>query len=147
MGASVEVQKAVFEKLDATAAVTDQLAAHATEVGKKAIYDEVPQSDAPESTVAFPYLVIGDTTEIAFDADDFDGREATVTIHTFSRYLGMKEAKSVMDAVKAALHNQPLTISGELHLYTFWEFAEVLRDPDGITRHGILRFRLVTVGT
>lgn len=147
MGASVELQKAVVAKLFATAAVTSQLAAHAFSAGKKAIYDDVPQAASPESVFAFPYVVVGDTTEIPFDADDFVGRESTITIHSFSRYRGKKEVKTIMDAVKAALHEQPLAVTGETTILVHFDFAEIVPDPDGRTRHGVQRFRVITVGT
>lgn len=146
MPTAFEIQKAVFGKLDGTAALTALLAAHAFTVGKKAIYDDVPQADKSEKDTAFPFVVIGDTTEIPFDTDSSNGRESTLTIHSYSRYRGKKELKDVMDAIKAALHDATLVVSGELFVFCFWEFAETMPDPDGRTRHGVQRFRLLTDG-
>jgi exonuclease III len=142
----LEIQKAVFAKLDGAALVTNLLAAHATEVGKKAIYDDVPQLEAPESEVAFPYVVLGDLTILPADTDSTRGRETTITIHTFSRYFGTKETHEIMDAIRATLDDATLAIAGEKFVFCFWEFAETLRDPDGRTRHGVQRFRLLTEG-
>lgn len=144
---TVETLRAVFCTLNADSDVTTLLADHAYLSGDKAIYDDVPQSRTPESAAEFPYVVVGDLTQIPFDADDFNGREMTLTIHTFSRYRGAREANSVMDAIKEALHDQTLGIAGETPVLTLWEYAEILRDPDGLTRHGVQRFRIITQGS
>lgn len=145
MGAALNLQTAIYTALRANAGLTAMLATAPS--GGSAVFDHVPQSAAGEATAPFPYLAIGDTTEAEFDTDDSTGREFTVTLHVWSRYLGMAQVKNIMDQVKIVLHNQVLAVTGELVVFVYWEFAEVFLDPDGITRHGVTRFRINTQGT
>lgn len=147
MGAAFNIQTAVFTKLDGTAALTSQLADHAFAAGKKAIYDSVPQPTKPELKTAFPYVVVGDETAEPADTDDADARETVIDIHTFTRYKGKKELKNIMDAIKAALHDASLTVTGEKFVFCYWEFSTTALEPDGVTHHGVQRFRLYTEGT
>jgi hypothetical protein len=149
VGAALNLQAAIFTLLSADVGLRALLATHVDggSPTRPGIYDHVPQSAAGESLVPFPYLVVGDTTEAEWDADDSVGRESTITLHAWSRYLGMAQVKNIIDQVKVVLHNKPLSVSGENVIYCYWEFAEVFRDPDGITRHGVTRFRIVTQGT
>jgi len=146
MSVEFDRQAAVFTRLDGTAALTNQLAAHAYAAGKKAIYDYAPQADDAGSTVAFPYVALGDETDVQWDTDDSVGREATLTIHTLSRYRGKKEAHNIMGAIKTALHQHALAVSGQVTVLCYWEFSEIFTEPDGITRHGVQRFRIITEG-
>lgn len=147
MGASTEIQQAVFSKLDGTAALINQLANHAYTPAKKAVYDHVPQDVKPESKVAFPYVAIGEEIYDPADTDDAFARETLLTVHTFSRYLGDKEAKSIMDAIKAALHDGALTFGTEKFVFCYLESSAIATEPDGVTRHGVQNFRIYTEGT
>lgn len=146
MSVEFDRQTAVFARLDGTVALTAQLAAHAYTAGKKAIYDHVPQADDAGSSVGFPYVALGDETEVQFDTDDSVGREAIITIHTLSRYKGKKEAKNIMGAIKDALHQHALVVAGQVTVLCYWEFAEIYTEPDGVTYHGVQRFRIITEG-
>jgi hypothetical protein len=146
MGVELDRQTALLARLDATAALTDQLAVHAYTPGKKALYDHVPQADDAGNAVPFPYVAIGDETDVPWDTDDSVGREATITIHTLSRYKGKKQAQNIMGAIKAALHQHALAVAGQVTVLCYWEYAEIFTEPDGVTRHGVQRFRIITEG-
>jgi hypothetical protein len=45
-----------------------------------------------------------------------------------------------MEAAKNALHRQSFPTGDFQWVATIWTYAQTLRDPDGKTRHGILRF-------
>lgn len=102
------------------------------------VYDDVPQN------AAFPYIVIGDDTSIAFDDDCGTGFESTITLHVWSIYSGRKEVKDIMGAIYTCLHRQKLNITGGYAVTMNFEYQDTLLDPDGVTRHGIIRFRLLT---
>ena len=104
----------------------------------QAVYDDVPQN------AAFPYVVVGDDTSIAFDDDCGNGLESTITIHVWSIYSGRKEVKEIMGAVYNALHRYDLTISNGYTIAINYEYQDTFLDPDGTTRHGVIRFRLLT---
>lgn len=113
-------------------AVYDQLSAHPD---MPTVYDDVPV-DAP-----FPYVVIGEDTHIPFDTDDSLGSESTLTLHVWSRYRGKKEAKEIQALIYDALTRQPLALDAHELITIEFEYSEVVLDPDGITRHGVQRFR------
>jgi hypothetical protein len=144
--AAVSSQQAIFTKLRADAPLGALLptSLFAGDVGK-AVYDRPPASNFSELAAGvFPFVVIGDDTVAEFDTDDSEGQEATLTIHVWSRYPGKKEVKQVLDAIYDCLHDSPLTVTGQTVIYIFFEFMETMADPDGLTQHGVIRFRLVT---
>lgn len=102
------------------------------------VFDHVPAASP------FPYLVIGEATSAPFDAKTEDGMEQTLTIHTWSRYRGLKETKEIMAAVAAALDNQGLVLAGHALVLLRFASGATFLDPDGLTRHGVQRFRALT---
>ncbi len=102
------------------------------------VYDHVPQDSA------FPYLVIGESHGGPFDTKTESGMEQRLTIHAWSRYRGLKETKEIMAAVSAALDGQSLTVAGHALILLSHESSATFLDPDGLTRHGVQRFRAVT---
>lgn len=127
MSFAAEIQQAVFDRLASDSSLT--------------VYDHVPED------AAFPYVVIGEDTHVPFDTDDSLGAESTVTIHVWSRYRGKKEAKEIQGIIYDALTRQELTIDGYDLITIEFEYSDVLLDPDGITRHGVQRFRFLTERT
>lgn len=101
------------------------------------VYDNVPKN------ASFPYVVIGEDTHVPFDTDDSLGSESTVTIHVWSRYRGKKEAKQIQGEIYDALTRQELELDGYDLITIEFEYSDVLLDPDGITRHGVQRFRAI----
>lgn len=141
MSGAFDIQKAFFVKLRADSTLDSLLARALDDNSKPAVYDDVPEY-AP-----FPYVTVGDLTELEWDTDDSTGREGTYTFHVWSRYRGRMEVKKILDAIKASLHNQSLTVSGELVVLVLFEFVTIFKDPDGITQHGVTRFRVISTGT
>lgn len=94
----------------------------------------------------FPCVSIGDDTAKDFDTCTSDGQETTVTIHTWSQSQGRYEVKSLMSNVYRILHKSNLTISGQTLVLMRCEFSQTFLDPDGITFHGVQRFRTITQG-
>ncbi len=102
------------------------------------VFDQVPQDSA------FPYLVIGEDTTGPFDTKTEAGMEHRLTIHSWSRYRGLKETKQLMAAVTATLDGASLSVSGHDLVLIRHEFGATFLDPDGLTRHGVQRFRALT---
>ena len=48
-----------------------------------------------------------------------------------------------MQQIFTALHNGDITVSGASLVNIRHEFETVLLEQDGITRHGVMRFRVV----
>lgn len=101
------------------------------------VYDHVPQDSA------YPYIVIGDDTSIPFDTDNSTGTEATCTIHIWSRQRGRKEVKQMFGLINTSLHRAEFSVTGGALIECQAEFEESFMDSDGLTRHGVMRFRLL----
>ena len=126
------LQQAVYGALTGDASVQALLGTPAR------VFDHVPQDSA------FPYVVVGEATSGPFDTKTEDGLDQTLTIHTWSRYRGLKETKEIMAAVTGALDDQALAVSGHDLVLLRFAFGTTVLDPDGLTRHGVHRFRAVT---
>jgi len=123
MSAEFEVQKAIFDILNTGLSVP--------------VYDDVPDN------ALAPYVVIGDDTFIEFDSDDISGFEATITIHSWSAYRGRKEVKELMGSIYNLLHRAEFTVTGYNLVGCDSEFSETFLESDGVTRHGVQRFRIL----
>lgn len=130
-----ELQQAIYSELSGDSELTSTLGA--------SVYDDVPDHQA----VTFPYVNIGEDTTLDYSTKDLVGSETTLNMHVWSRYRGSKEVKQIMDRVHSLLHDSNLTVTGRNFINLRAEFSDVLRDPDGITRHGVMRFRAVMLGT
>lgn len=130
--AGFEVQKAVHSALVADAEVVSA-------VGGGRIYDDVPRG------AAYPYVTFGQTTERDWSTGSEDGSEHTLTLHVWSRMPGRQEAQSIVAAMRGALHDAPLSLAGGHRLVNLrHEYSDIVRDSEGETYHGIVRYRAVT---
>ena len=105
------------------------------------VYDEVIEGNS------YPFITLGEETVTDYSTKNLVGAETTVNIHIWSRYKGSKQTKQIMDKVHDLLHDVSLTVSGVNLINLRFEFSDIMRDPDGITRHGVMRFRAITLGT
>lgn len=106
--------------------------------GMPPVYDDVPEN------VPFPYVVIGDDVSAAFDDDCGSGADSMVTIHVWSTYPGRAEAKQILELIYRTLHRSNLVIAGNVTITIDADYQMTLLDPDGVTRHGVIRFRVLT---
>jgi hypothetical protein len=107
-------------------------------IGANRVFDQPPAAALPT------YVTIGDETARDYGSSAGDAQEHTVTIHTWSAQPSSVTCKEIMAAVRAALHEQPLALSAGRLVYLRQEFKETMRDPDGVTQHGLQRFRALT---
>ena len=127
------LQEAIYTRLNNDSTLTSTYGA--------SVYDEVPEGSS------FPYVTIGETTALDYSTHDVDGSEQTMTLHVWSQYRGAKETKNILDRLHDLLHNYSLSVTGANLINLRLEFSDLLRDPDGITRHGVMRFRAVLLGS
>lgn len=101
------------------------------------VHDAVPQS------TAYPYLVIGEVTEIPDDELDVASADASFTVHAWSRYAGKKEAYAMLEFVRDRLDGQ--AIGGGVWACSE-DFAEVIEDRTSTAAsrlyHGVARYRV-----
>ena len=127
---SFELQKTIFTTLNGDNTITSTFSA--------TVHDHVPQG------TSFPYIVIGEGTMTdESSAKTLDFNNFTLTIHIFSRNRGRKEAKQIMARIYELLHNQNLSVTGANHINTRFEFSDVIKENDGLTYHGVQRFRTI----
>jgi hypothetical protein len=127
---SFELQKTIYAKLNTDSTIRTTYSA--------TVHDHV------SSGTAFPYVVIGEETLIDDSSSkDIDFNEFTLTIHTFSRNRGRKEAKQIMARIYTLLHKASLTVTGANHINTRFEYSDVVKEQDGLTYHGVQRFRTI----
>ena len=104
----------------------------------------VPVLDAAGPNQAFPYVTIGEFLGSQTDTLREQGADLELTVHVWSRQAGMQECQQLMTRCKDALDRQRLPVAGFQWVDTIWTYAQTLREPDGLTRHGILRFTVPT---
>jgi Protein of unknown function (DUF3168) len=124
----LELQGAIVARLKADPAVT-------TLVNSR-IYDAVP------TNAVFPYVSIGPVDSLQDDFDCINGLVVAQQIDCWSRGVGYPEAKKMVDAVRAALHDREADMPLATNAMSLLECRNTrfTRDPDGLTSHGILSF-------
>jgi len=129
MNADLALQKAIYTRLAGDAALAALVATR--------LYDNVP-GDA-----GLPYLALGENET----RDWPGGTEHRLALHAFSRGGGRAEAKRIMGAVNAALHDASLTLEGHELVNLRFLDGTTRREADGMTWRGTIRFRAVTEQT
>lgn len=101
--------------------------------------------DAPDNLQAV-YVTIGNDTHIPWDDDNLTGFESTLTIHVFDTtgQRGFVNVKPLMGACYDLLHRATISINGYTLLGIDQEFEDARIDADGLTPHGVLRYRVIT---
>lgn len=128
--AAWELQQAVQQALAADTGVLALL-------GTARVYDHVPQR------AAFPYLALANFTVRDWATGTEPGTEIIFTINVWSRAAGHKEAHHLADAVRAALHDAPLSLANHHLVNLRHESSESQRQRDRDTYRISARFRAV----
>lgn len=123
----LELQGLIVNRLKSDSAVANL-------VGPR-VFDTVPRD------AAFPYITYGPSDTLEEDADCIEGHAVTVQLHSWSRAVGYPECKRINDAMRACLHDiDGLTLAENALVFLLHRHTQTLRDPDGLTNHGILSF-------
>jgi hypothetical protein len=126
------LQSALYTALNVTA-LTDTLSC--------AIVDE------PTANQSYPFVAIGDDRADDYSTKDLDGADYQLNLDVWSQYKGSKECKQIMDKIHDLLHDSNISVSGFNLINMRLEYSDILRDPDGVTRHGVMRFRAIILGS
>jgi hypothetical protein len=100
--------------------------------------------DLPPADPVFPYATLNRVESRQIDASESEAIEHALTLHVWSRYGGRAEAIDAIAALRTALHDAPLSVSGRKLVFAFVQFTDVFRSGDGITTHGVMRLRALT---
>lgn len=125
-----KVQKAIHDALKAAPAVAG---------GR--VYDHVPRANG-EVTATFPYVEIGGEQIIDDGNTCDDGWEVFADVHVWSRAVGYPETKGLIATIVPRLVGIN-SISGFTVIAAEVENTRVMRDPDGLTSHGVISVRFV----
>ena len=106
------------------------------------VFDTAPALPEGMPASSFPYVVIGDDTATADEADDILGASVTLTIHFWSRAAGLAQVKALMGEAYDILHRSSPAAAGYKTVDCLWEFSTSSTGPDGQTRHGVQRYLL-----
>jgi hypothetical protein len=131
--------------LDLQGAVNDRLTSYAPLMALLAgqgVYDHVPQG----GDELFPYVVVGEAMVTPDDTDTSLGAQHALNLHAWARHRGRAEVKAIQDQIYDALHRVPLTVGDAVFVDGQFEMAQDFVDEDGLTRHGVQRFRFLLAG-
>ena len=123
----VELQRTIYQELTADTTLMSRITG---------VFDHVDQG------TQYPYVVIGEDAANEWDTDTERGAESVLTIHTWSQERGRLETKEIQELIYEILHRKHLTMNDAIFYSIFWEFSDSFLDPDGQTRHGVMRFRV-----
>jgi len=128
--AAWELQQAIHAALADDGAVLSLL-------GSARIHDDVPQG------AAFPYVSLAGFTVRDWATGTEGGAEVVFTINSWSRGAGHRQAHLIDEAVRSALHDAPLSLSGYHLVNLRHETSTTYRERDGDTYRVAARFRAV----
>ncbi len=126
--ASYDLQRSVYEVLSGD---TDLLGL------VSGIYDN------PYPVVTYPYLVIGALTGTDWSTKTTTGMQSVLTLHAYSQ-VSKKEVIMILDRVFDLLQSGALNLTGHELVAMRFDYSGIDLDNDGITYHGIIRFRAYT---
>jgi hypothetical protein len=98
------------------------------------------------NTQTFPYLTLGDVHEQ--QGDTFTSRiyELAYTIHIWTRSSNtqhsFRPAQGILARLITLLHRQALAVQDQRHIGTWYLDTVELLDPDGLTQHLAVQFRI-----
>jgi len=131
---AVDLQNAIYDAVSAA-------------VAPLPVYDNPTQVADPDNNDAFPFVTVGDATLSEWGDDCKAGFDAQVIIHTWSRAHHTLETKAVQGDIYTGLHRVDLMVGGTPVVLCEEQSRDALRDPDGVTVHGVSRYRVVWTPT
>lgn len=100
--------------------------------------------DQPPAEPDHPHVLVGRAGAKPFGGLEGEGTEHGLTLTCVSRFDGSEEARAVVAALWARLHNAPLTLEGHRLVSLRVVYSDVFRGPEGQPVFGLLRLRAVT---
>ena len=123
---------------DSPAALQRAIYAALKDVVGVPVYDGAPQD------AALPYVDLGEAQVLPWDTKTELGSEHAITLHAWSAAASKGETWAMLAAIKTALHRQELSLAGQALVMMRLTDEQVFRDVDGVTWHGVARYRALT---
>lgn len=102
------------------------------------LYDEAPAG------TAYPFATLGRAVSEDRSADGTALIEHRLSLHVWTRHGGRREAKAIIEALRAAAHDQVFALEGGWSLVSCRAvYADAFRTAEPRIAHGVLRFKAV----
>jgi hypothetical protein len=131
LGPNLDLQNAVTKVLKASAAI-------------KALIGNPPRLwQDPLQSANWPgaYVTIGEGQKVPDQAECIDGSDCYLDLHVWSRGKGFAECKTIAATIWAELEDAALDLAQNRCIELNPDGERYLRDPDGITKHGVVTLR------
>lgn len=138
-----QLLSAIVARLSAVSAVTTGLGTVPGGYQTHAIYTDVPQDAQSEDAARFPYISVSLATGSPNDTKDDNGGEVLVDVHLWTRGKSTSERMAKADAIYDALQLHSLSVSGANVIECRFDSSQDLKDPDGLTAHVVLTWRVL----
>ncbi|MFC7064841.1 DUF3168 domain-containing protein [Brucella rhizosphaerae] len=106
------------------------------------VYDRVPSQNG-RVTAQFPYVSFGPVNVIDDFADCIDGETHTIQLDVWSREVGQVECKNIVDGIRKALNRSQPELAESAVVAVNIPICQIVRDPDGLTTHGIIQVEIM----
>lgn len=101
----------------------------------------------PTNDQSYPFIQLGEDRVDDYSTKVEAGGEYELNFDIWSQYKGSKECKQIMDKIHDLLHDSNISVTGFNLVNIQLDYSDILKDPDGVTRHGIMRFRAIILGS
>lgn len=144
------LQQALYDRL--RAAVYDSSGAVVTMRAGTSVTERVAlASDAvvevqPSQTVTtdYPRVTIGEIFASTMDSKTSRGHRMVIRLHFWAQTGGFAALHSMMDTAYKLLHQQPLFVNRRPVINVEYLMSDVMRDPDGLTMHGVQEYAVLS---
>jgi hypothetical protein len=132
---------------DVQVAIKDILATGSITEGR--IFD-AESNIAPD--VRFPYTTIGESQILGADAIGYQGSDEFLPLHIWDRanaeggQRGVKQVKQIGDQIHGLLNGKNIVVNGRSAAFVAMRDFRIVPDPDPLTAHGLLTFRIQHFG-
>lgn len=132
--AQSEVQQAIWKVLNPNGVLDTTLAG----LGITGVFDETPPN------TAFDYITFGPTLEGPDNTFGLRGYDLVMHMDIWTQKPGFKNAQATLARMNQLLDQQVLPLATHTHIYTMYDQSQPLREPDGLTRHLSVRYKIMT---
>ena len=128
-----ETQKAVYQALTGNADLLCLV---------NGIYDFIDQD------LEYPYITIGETTDLEWDTFYDVGRASLFGVHVWSNDRGTKKSQEILSEVYKSLNRVKLATDEDFNFVTCqYESGDMFRDDGGLIWHGVHQYRIIVEET
>lgn len=103
--------------------------------------------DAETDAPGYPYAVLERHERFDASSTGVCGSEHRLSLATYSRYGGRREAKQVLGSLRAAIDAMSVTLPGQAIVLAHVVYSDAMRTRDRRSFRGVLRIRIITEET